>query len=99
MSAAQTPKILVLEDQLSIQALVRAMLRIRNLSCDAVSCLAEARESMKRQHYDLLVIDVNLPDGSGLSLLKDEGLGSPLVLVITGRSDIQTAIEAIRLGA
>jgi putative nucleotidyltransferase with HDIG domain len=42
---------------------------------------------------------VNLPDGSGLSLVEGNGVESPLVVVITGRSDIETAIEAIRRGA
>ena len=93
------PRILVLEDQAAIQELVVAMLKVRNLACDAVSSLAEARERLERGHYDLLFIDVALPDGSGLSLIRDDGPQSPLVLVMTGSSDIQTAIEAIRRGA
>ncbi|MFI5369278.1 MAG: HD domain-containing phosphohydrolase, partial [Spirochaetia bacterium] len=93
------PRILVLEDQTSIQDLVMAMLKIRNLECEAVSSLAEGQARLEQEHYDLLVVDVNLPDGSGLSLVKDGGAESPLVLVMTGRSDIQTAVEAIRRGA
>src|SRR5271157_477698 len=64
------PRILVVEDQEAIQALVTAMVKIRSLECEAASSLAEARERMKREHYDLLFIDVNLPDGSGLSLVE-----------------------------
>jgi len=90
------PRILVLEDQTSIQDLVMAMLKIRNLECEAASSLAEGQARLEQEHYDLLVVDVNLPDGSGLSLVKDGGAESPLVLVMTGRSDIQTAVEAIR---
>jgi response regulator RpfG family c-di-GMP phosphodiesterase len=93
------PRALVLEDQEAIQELVTAMLKIRSLGCDAASSLAEARERMEREHYDLLFIDVNLPDGSGLSLVKQDGPESPIVVVVTGRGDIQTAIEAIRRGA
>jgi len=93
------PRILVLEDQTSIQDLVMAMLKIRNLECEAASSLAEGQARLEQEHYDLLVVDVNLPDGSGLSLVKDGGAESPLVLVMTGRSDIQTAVEAIRRGA
>ncbi len=93
------PRILVVEDQAQIQALVAAMVKIRSLECEAASSLAEARKRMEQEHYDLLFIDVNLPDGSGLSLVEEHGPESPLVVVMTGRSDIHTAVEAIRRGA
>jgi putative nucleotidyltransferase with HDIG domain len=93
------PRILVLEDEASIQELVATMLRIRNLDCEAVSCLADARERVGRERYDILFIDVNLPDGSGLSLVEGNGPDSPLVVIITAYSDIETAIGAIRRGA
>ena len=60
------PRILVLEDQDPIRGMVMAMLRIRNLDCDEASSLAEAREKIARTRYDLLFLDVELPDGSGL---------------------------------
>jgi len=95
------PRILVVEDQKEIRSLVGAMLKIRGCSCDTASSLADAREHLSRVHYDLLLIDVNLPDGSGLSLLEKEDpkAKGPLALVMTGRNDIQTAIAAIRGGA
>jgi putative nucleotidyltransferase with HDIG domain len=93
------PKILVLEDQEVIQSLVKAMLKVRHIECEAVSSIAEARQRLAGESYDLLFIDVNLPDGSGLSLVGDNGAESPLVVVISGRADIETAVEAIRRGA
>jgi putative nucleotidyltransferase with HDIG domain len=93
------PRTLVVEDQEAIQALVTAMVKIRSLECEAASSVAEARKRMQGEHYDLLFIDVNLPDGSGLSLVEEHGPESPVVIVMTGNSDIQTAIEAIRRGA
>ena len=96
---ALPPRILVLEDQGAIQSLVSAMLKIRGCSCDVASCLADARERLSSVHYDILLIDVNLPDGSGLSLLEKEDPEGPLVIVMTGSNDIQTAIRAIRGGA
>jgi putative nucleotidyltransferase with HDIG domain len=93
------PRILVLEDQAAIQSLMTAMLRVRLIECEAVSSIAEARQRLARATYDLLFIDVNLPDGSGLSLVEGNGSEFPLVVVITGRSDIETAIDAIRRGA
>ena len=96
---AEPPAILVLEDQGEIQSLVAAMLRIRGFECDLAASLAEARMLMGRRHYDILFLDMNLPDGFGLSLMEEERTDAPLTIVMTGRSDIQTAIRAIRDGA
>ena len=96
---AEPPAILVLEDQGEIQSLVTAMLRIRGFECDLAASLAEARTLMGRRHYDILFLDMNLPDGFGLSLMEENRTDAPLAIVMTGRSDIQTAIRAIRDGA
>ena len=93
------PRVLVLEDQSAVRTMVMAMLRIRNLDSDAAASLAEAREMMARTRYDLLFIDVHLPDGSGLSLVGEDRTQSTLFVVITGSSEMATAVEAIRRGA
>jgi response regulator RpfG family c-di-GMP phosphodiesterase len=93
------PKILVLEDESSVQALVRAMLKIRGYECDCSSSVAEARERLLQGRYDIVLADVNLPDGSGLQILGEAGFEDLLVIVMTGSSDIQTAVQAIRDGA
>src|SRR5208337_2677725 len=92
------PKILVLEDEKPIQTLVMAMLKIRGFECDLAGTVREARGLMERQSYDLVLVDVHLPDGSGLSLARESG-GDPLLIVMTGSNDIQTAVQAIREGA
>ncbi len=92
------PRILVLEDQPEIRSLVVAMLKVRSFACDTAGCLAEARALAARRPYDILFIDVNLPDGSGLAL-AEEATASPLVVVITGSNDLRTAVQAIRDGA
>jgi putative nucleotidyltransferase with HDIG domain len=96
---ANPPRILVLEDERDIQQLVTAMLKIRGFTCDVAGTIAEARARMESSRYDLLLIDVNLPDGSGLGLAQKAGEEAPLVIVMTGSNDIQTAIQAIRQGA
>ena len=92
------PRILVLEDQPEIRSLIAAMLKVRWYRCDAAGSLAEARSLVAQHPYDVYFLDINLPDGCGLTLAEEAG-NSPLVIVITGRSDIQTAVQAIRDGA
>jgi putative nucleotidyltransferase with HDIG domain len=93
------PRILVLEDQAEIRGLVAAMLAAKGCPCDQAASLGDARRMMQAARYDLLIVDVHLPDGSGLSLAGRGEPEAPLVIVITGNSDIQTAVAAIRGGA
>jgi response regulator RpfG family c-di-GMP phosphodiesterase len=93
------PKILVLEDEKAVQSLVAAMLKIRGYACDTAGSVAEARALMERARYDIVLVDVNLPDGSGLALTEDADENAPLIVVMTGSNDIETAIRAIRNGA
>jgi len=92
------PRILVVEDDVTIQTLVTALLSVRGLECDLAGTVEEARNLMARSIYDILLVDVNLPDGSGLSVVEEQR-GNPLVIVMTGSNDIQTAVQAIRDGA
>lgn len=94
----ERPRILVLEDQPQIRSLLTAMLKTRWYGCDAAGSLAEARSLVAQHPYDVYFLDISLPDGCGLAL-AEEASNSPLVIVITGSSDIQTAIQAIRGGA
>jgi putative nucleotidyltransferase with HDIG domain len=92
------PRILVIEDEETIQTLVTAMLQIRGFDRDLAGTVGRARELMARQVYDIVLVDVHLPDGSGLSLVE-ESSSDPLIIVMTGSNDIQTAVQAIRDGA
>ena len=96
---AGDPVFLVLEDEPEIQALVGAMLKIRGHSCEVVGTVAQARERIAGGGVDILLADVRLPDGCGLSLVGEGGEAAPLVLIMTGSNDIETAIQAIRGGA
>ncbi|HTU01728.1 MAG TPA: HD domain-containing phosphohydrolase [Candidatus Sulfotelmatobacter sp.] len=92
------PRILLLEDQPEIRTLIAAMLKSRGLDCDAAGSLEEARRLAGRHPYDVYLLDVSLPDGCGLTL-AEQASNAPLVIVITGSNDIQTAVDAIRNGA
>jgi len=95
----RAPAVLLLEDHPEIQALVAAMLRIRGATCDVAGSLKEARVLMEKRRYDILFVDVNLPDGSGLSITGARASEGPVTIVMTGRDDIETAVTAIRAGA
>jgi two-component system response regulator AtoC len=64
------------------------------------SSLTEARECMARGPVDLVVVDLMLPDGKGIGLLKElkDTTGSD-VIIVSGMATVDSAIEALRLGA
>lgn len=95
---ACVPRILVVEDNESLQKLVASTLTSLNLRCDVSANLADARSRMSESRYDLLVVDLGLPDGSGLSLMSGKEQG-PRAIVMTGNNDVSSAIQAIRHGA
>lgn len=92
------PAVLLLEDRGDVRVVVEAMLRRRGVSCDAAASLAEARALLAGRLYDILIVDVNLPDGRGLSVLTT-GPNAPLAVVMTGDDRESTSHEALRAGA
>ena len=56
---------------------------------------------LRRNHYDVMVLDIRLPDADGLELLSDFKQRYPdtEVIIITGHGDIDTAVEAMKNGA
>ncbi len=68
---------------------------------DTVATLAEARQRVALQRWAVIILDVNLPDGSGLDWLVElrEEHPETVVVAITGRGDVPTAVEAMRRGA
>src|SRR5687768_6049466 len=68
---------------------------------DRAATAAAAIESFKKGRHDLIVLDLKLPDRSGLEVLREiHGMSSAVrVLVITAHGTIETAVEAMKLGA
>ena len=97
-ATARPPRILVLEDE-GDRAVARAGdAEDPRLRCDSRRVRADARRSW-RTHYDIVLVDVHLPDGSGLELVGQRKRDAPLLIVMTGSNDIRTAVRAIRDGA
>src|SRR3954469_17249298 len=93
--------ILCIEDNLEIQILVQAALDQHQVSLTA--SIAEAKNLIKSRQFDLIILDVELPDGDGLKLLAElsnhsGGLNTP-VFILTGKVETANKVIAFSLGA
>ena len=94
-------KIIVLEDDLIVRKNLEQQLRLRHYDVAAVSTIAAAWDCLKRDTFDLLFVDVRLPDGEGTELLRrlQEDAQKPIVVMMTGHGSIESAVECMRNGA
>jgi two-component system response regulator HydG len=94
-------RILVIDDDLDICLVLSALLERSHYLVDTTSTGEEGLLKLRDHDYDLVLCDYKLPDISGLELLKQIKLTKPVVavIIITGYSDIKTAVETLRYGA
>jgi two-component system response regulator AtoC len=95
------PSALIVEDSESSRELFSEWLKPLGFGTIATEgTLAGAQALLKEQSFDLVLLDLQLPDGSGLDLLKQlEDHPDSEIVVITGHGTIDSAIDAMRGGA
>ena len=92
--------LLVVEDEYAIADQLKQLLEQERYSCDVAYNYRDALEFIDEKHYDLILLDWNLPDGDGLSLLKlmrEENTNTP-VLMLSAKSEIDDRVEILDAG-
>src|SRR5579859_1745168 len=94
-------KILILEDDLIVRKNLEQQLRQRRFDVAATGTIAGANEILARDTFDLMFLDVRLPDGEGTTLLRELSARpqKPLVVMVTGFGSVESAVECMRNGA
>ena len=94
-------KIIVLDDELVIRKTLEAQLRKRRYTVATASNLAEAEAYLSKDQFDLMFVDVRLPDGKGTDLLErfEGDPNAPMVVIVTGHGTIESAVECMQKGA
>jgi two-component system, OmpR family, response regulator len=94
-------KILVVEDDLMLHEPLLFSLRQHGHLADGVTSLSQAQVAMEMTQFDVLLLDLGLPDGDGLDLLKQiRAAKQPiLVLILTARDAINHRVKGLKLGA
>ena len=93
--------ILIVEDDITYGMMLKTWLGKKGFQVSSVSSISRAQKHIEAETVDLILSDLRLPDRDGIDLLKwlgEHSLHIPLI-IMTGYADIQSAVQAIKLGA
>jgi DNA-binding NtrC family response regulator len=94
-----SPRALIVDDDLEVLQVLTEFVKREGFVATGASTLSQAREELAANPADILLVDIQLPDGSGLDLLDGlEGAPEPEVVLITGNASVETAVDALRRG-
>ena len=95
-------KLLVVDDEKNLRLVVQKEMARQNHHVETADNGESAWEMLEAADFDVLLCDINMPrlDGMGLlRRLRDKGANPPEVIMLTGQATVETAIEAMKLGA
>ena len=98
---AKQASVLIVEDVVSLAMTYRSYLKAENVAIEVVGDGQAALDAVANNPPNAIILDINLPDISGMDILqtlREKGLDIP-VIMITGDGSIQTAVETMRRGA
>lgn len=94
-------KVLVVEDDRTVGQFVRRGLEEQHMQVDLVASGRHALERASEAPYDVIVLDLRLPEVSGIEVLRtlrDRGVATP-ILVLTAQDAVESKVQALRIGA
>ena len=95
------PRALIVDDDLTVQSYFKTLLSQEGFVVDCASNSLEAESFMHAGKYDLVLLDIHLGKENGMQILRHlrEHDEQAHIVLITGQPDLETATEAVRLGA
>jgi two-component system response regulator AtoC len=91
---------LVVDDDTDAASMMSALVAAAGFTVATAHNLRDARRQLALQTPDVVLLDLQLPDGNGMSLFEEPSqLAQSQVVLITGHASIETSIQALRLGA
>jgi two-component system nitrogen regulation response regulator NtrX len=95
-------RILVVDDEADIRGLLKEILAEEGYEVEVAADATEARTSRATRTFDLVLLDIWMPDTDGITLLREWSVGAGYhcpVVMMSGHGTVETAVEATRLGA
>ena len=94
-------KVLIIEDEPVVRNLLMEIFTRRKFMASVAETLAQAESLLNRDSFDLVMLDLRLPDGDGQQFLERLAMlpSRPLVVMVTGYGSIESAVGCMRAGA
>ncbi len=94
-------KVMIVDDERSFADTLAERLKIRDYHVAAAYDGRQALELVKKSNFDVVVLDVSMPEVDGIQVLREIKQIKPLteVIMLTGKATVETAIEGMKLGA
>lgn len=96
----QKPRVLIVDDEERFRTTLSKLLKVKGLGVAAVGSGKEAIEELGRAAYDVVLLDVKMPEMNGVEVLAEIKKENPQieVIMLTGHASVDVAIEIMRLG-
>lgn len=94
-------RVLIVDDEKSIRSTLRDILEFEQYEVDEAVDGLDAIAQLKKQSYDVIIMDIKMPKMDGLEALERVAILAPdtPVVMISGHGNIETAVEAVKKGA
>jgi DNA-binding response OmpR family regulator len=94
-------KVLIIEDEIALQQSIQTYLGHQGFVCEAVSDFRAGLNKIRQHQYDCVVVDINLPYGSGLDLVKElkEIESRSGIIIISARNALEDKLKGLELGS
>lgn len=95
------PRVLVIDDDQVLSDMLVSQIRGSGHTSDGVGCLSDGKAFLLKEVVDVVLLDVQLPDGNGLEHIPEivASPSKPEVIIITGQGDADGAEKAVKSGA
>jgi two-component system response regulator AtoC len=94
------PHALIVDDDVDAASTLRDLIAGKQFTVATAHTLRDANRQIALQQPDVVLLDLQLPDGSGMDLFNDPALvANSEIVLITGHASLETSIQALRLGA
>ena len=94
-------KVLLIEDEKELSSSITEYLQRENYLCEAVLTYEDAIEKINLYQYDCIIVDINLPDGSGLNVIRAlKQLKSETgIIIISAKNSLDDKVDGLGIGA
>jgi DNA-binding response OmpR family regulator len=94
-------KILIVEDEIDLSNSIASYLRQEKFNCETVLRYADAVEKINLYNYDVVIVDITLPDGNGLDIIKElkKNRSKSGIIIISAKHALDDKILGLEIGA